>query len=117
MNHKPHEEPFRRQFLTAAGAAAADHVAPSTGGAAAAAIASSLEGMDVDWILDRKRPRALFSDRAVVLIDLALGVSRDLVARANKSVGRGDGMMRIRAGYDALSGALAPGAGARKGSR
>ena len=90
---------------------------PSTGGAAAAAIASSLEGMDVDWILDRKRPRALFSDRAVVLIDLALGVSRDLVARANKSAGRGDGMMRIRAGYDALSGALAPGAGARKGSR
>jgi hypothetical protein len=114
VNHKPHEEPFRRQFLKAAGAAAADHVAPSTGGAAAAAIASSLEGMDVDRILDRKRPRALFSDSTVVLIDLALGVSRDLVARAN---GRGDGMMRIRAGYDALFGALAPGAGARKGSR
>jgi hypothetical protein len=117
VNHKPHEEPFRRQFLKAAGAAAADHVAPSTGGAAAAAIASSLEGMDADRILDRKRPRALFSDSTVVLIDLALGVSRDLVARANKSVGRGDGMMRIRAGYDALFGALAPGAGARKGSR
>jgi hypothetical protein len=69
--------------------------------------------MDVDGM----HLRALFSDRAVVLTDLAPGMPRDLAARANESVGRGDGMLRTRAEYDALFDAVPPGAGARKGSR
>lgn len=74
VSDKPNEKPSRRQLLTGAGAAGADRVAPSIGGAlAASAIANSPEGMDVDRILDRKHLRALFSDRTVVLTDLAPG--------------------------------------------
>ena len=91
---------------------------PSIGGAlAAAAIASSPEGMDAGRILDREQLRALFSDRAIVVSDLAPGMPRELAARANESVGRGGRMLRTRAGYDALLDAVAPGAGARIGSR
>jgi hypothetical protein len=118
VSDKPNEKPSRCQLLTGAGAAGTDRVAPSIGGAlAASAIASSPEGMDVDRILDRKHLRALFSDRAVALTDLAPGMPRDLAARANESVGRGGGMLRTRAEYDTLFDAVAPGAGARKGSR
>jgi hypothetical protein len=53
--------------LTGAGAAGADRVARFIGGAlAAAAIASSPEGMDVNRISDRKHLRALFSGRAPI---------------------------------------------------
>jgi hypothetical protein len=53
--------------LTGAGAAGADRVARFIGGAlAAAAIASSPEGMDVNRISDRKHLRAQFCDRAPV---------------------------------------------------
>ncbi len=81
------------------------------------AIASSPEGMGVAGILNRKHLRALFSDRAVVLTDLAPGMPRDLAAQASESVGRGGAMLCTRAEYGAAFDALAPGAGARKGSR
>lgn len=71
----------------------------------------------MDRILDLNHRRALFSDRAVVLVGLAPGMTRDLAAQASESVVRGDAMPCTRAEYDALSDALAPGAGARKGSR
>jgi len=118
VSDKPNEKPSRRQLLTGAGAAGADRVAPSIGGAlAAAASASSPEEMDVERILDRKDLRALFSDRAVVLTDLAPGMPRDLAARANESVGRGGGILAHERDTGALFDAVAPGAGARKGSR
>jgi len=88
-------------------------VAPSIGGALAAAALLGLEGMDVDRISDRKR--ALFSDRAVVPTDLAPGMPRS-GRLGDESVGRGEGMLRTRAEYNSLLGAVAPGAGARKGS-
>ena len=72
--------------------------------------------MDVDRILDRKHFRAL-SGRAVVLTDLPRGAPRGVAARVDESVGRGDAMLRARAEYDPLFDAVAPGAGARKGSR
>lgn len=72
---------------------------------------SSPEGMDVDRILDCKRFRALFSDRAVVLTGLAQEMLRDLAARVSESVGRGEAMLRALAEYDGLFDAAARGAG------
>jgi hypothetical protein len=73
--------------------------------------------MDAARILDRKDLRAPLPDRAVVLTDFAPGMPRELGARAAESVDRGGGTLGTRAEYDALFDAVAPGAGARKGSR
>ena len=61
----------------------------------------------MDRILDRKRFRAVFADRAVVLTDLGKGAPRDLAARVNGAAGRGDAVLRTRAEYDALFDAVA----------
>ena len=64
----------------------------------------------VDHSTDRKGFRKLIDERALVFTRLPAGPARDLAARANEAVGRGDGSLHTRAEYDALFDLLAEGA-------
>ena len=64
----------------------------------------------VDHRTDRKGFRKLIDERALVFTRLPAGPARDLAARANEAVGRGDGSLHTRAEYDALFDLLADGA-------
>ena len=64
----------------------------------------------VDRGTDRRGFRKLIDERALVFTRLPVGAARDLAARANESVGRGDGSLHTRAEYDALFDLLADGA-------
>jgi hypothetical protein len=72
--------------------------------------------MDLDRISDRTHRRALFSDHAGVLIDLA-PEGGELAVRTKESVGRDDGMPWTRADHDPLFDAVAPGGGAGRAYR
>ena len=64
----------------------------------------------VDHSTGRKGFRKLIDERALVFTRLPAGPARDLAARANEAVGRGDGSLHTRAEYDALFDLLAEGA-------
>ena len=63
-----------------------------------------------DHSTDRKGFRKLIDERALVFTRLPAGPARDLAARANEAVGRGDGSLHTGAEYDALFDLLAEGA-------
>src|SRR4051794_24561791 len=60
--------------------------------------------------VDRSGFREMFSDRAVVFTRLPAGPARDVAARANESVGRGDASLHTPEEFDALFALLADGA-------
>jgi hypothetical protein len=64
----------------------------------------------VDHGTDRKGFRKLIDERALVFTRLPPGPARDLAARDDVSVGRGDGSLHTRAEYDPLFDLLAEGA-------
>jgi hypothetical protein len=64
----------------------------------------------VDHSTDRNGFRKLIDERTLLFARLPAGQARDLAARANESVGRGDGALDPRAEHDALFDLLAEGA-------